>query len=257
MDIKGKRVILTGGASGIGASAVQGLAAAGVRLVVLDIADEAGQAHVAAANDAAGADTASYIHCDVADRTMVDKAFDEAVRVLGGLDTLLHIAGYELTDPAEDITDAHWERMMAVNARGTMNTNQAAFRHLRDTGGSIVNFGSAAGVRGMPGGAAYSASKGAVLAWTRTVAQEWARFNIRVNAVAPGMWTPMYDAHIAPMSPEERVQHDAIMAGVIPLGGKLGTPDTDLTPFLLFMVSDGARFITAQTLAIDGGMLIP
>jgi 2-hydroxycyclohexanecarboxyl-CoA dehydrogenase len=204
-----------------------------------------------------GLEPPHYLHCDVADRAMVDAAFDEAARLLGGLDTLLHIAGFELTEPAELIGDDHWDRMLDVNARGTMNTNQAAFRHLRETRGSIVNFGSAAGVTGMPGGAAYSASKGAVLAWTRTVAQEWGRFGIRVNAIAPGMWTPMYDKHIAKMTPQECEAQDRRMAMMVPLGGKLGNPDTDLTPFLLFMVSDGARFITGQTLAIDGGLLIP
>jgi len=95
MDITGKRVILTGGASGIGASAVRGLVAAGARVVVLDIADEA-----------AGAQNTSYAHCDVADRATVDAAFDEAVRTLGRLDALLHVAGYELTEPAEGIGDS-------------------------------------------------------------------------------------------------------------------------------------------------------
>ncbi|MDB5971412.1 MAG: family oxidoreductase [Hydrocarboniphaga sp.] len=162
-----------------------------------------------------------------------------------------------LLDPAENITEAHWDRMLNINAKGTMFTNQAAFRHLKTKGGHIVNFGSAAGVIGMPGGAAYSASKGAVTSWTRTVAKKWARYNIRVNAVAPGMWTPMYDKHRAQMTPEELKVHDAMLAVMIPLGGKFGNPDTDLAPMLLFLVSDGARFITGQTLAVDGGVLIP
>lgn len=252
MDITGRRVIVTGGASGIGASAVRGLIGAGARIVVLDIADEAARAVIAGS----GGD-AAYLHCDVSDRAQTDAAIDRAVASLGGLDVLLHVAGVELTAPAETIDDAHWDLVMTVNARGTMYANQAAFRHMRASGGSIINFGSAAGVSGMPGGAAYSASKGAVLAWTRTVAQEWARYNIRVNAIAPGMWTPMYDKHLAAMTPEEREAHAKIIAGVIPLGGKFGDPDTDLTPFLLFMCSEGARFITAQTLAVDGGLLIP
>jgi NAD(P)-dependent dehydrogenase (short-subunit alcohol dehydrogenase family) len=96
-----------------------------------------------------------------------------------------------------------------------------------------------------------------VLGWTRTVAKEWARYGITVNALAPGMWTPMYDAHRAKFSPQETAEHDRMMAMMIPLGGRLGDPDRDLAPFLVFMVSDGARFITGQTLAVDGGMLIP
>lgn len=109
MDIIGKRVIVTGGASGIGASAVRGLVAAGTRLVVLDISDEAARANIAAANAAAGAELATYLHCDVAQRGEVDAAIDSAVAALGGLDALMHVAGFELTEPAEEIGDAHWD----------------------------------------------------------------------------------------------------------------------------------------------------
>jgi NAD(P)-dependent dehydrogenase (short-subunit alcohol dehydrogenase family) len=256
MDIDNKRVIVTGGASGIGASAVRAFVAAGARIASLDINDAAGQAVVDVAGKS-GSRNARYYHCDVANRSSVEDAFARAVDGLGGLDALVHVAGFELTDPAETITDEHWERMMEVNARGTFITNQIAFRYLKDRGGSILNFGSAAGVMGMPGGAAYSASKGAVLGWTRTVAKEWARFGITVNAVAPGMATPMYETHRAKFTPEEAAEHDRMIAMLIPLGGKFGQPDRDLAPFLVFMVSDGARFITGQTLAVDGGLLIP
>jgi NAD(P)-dependent dehydrogenase (short-subunit alcohol dehydrogenase family) len=107
----------------------------------------------------------------------------------------------------------------------------------------------------MPGGAHYSASKGAVLAWSRTVAQEWARYNITVNAVAPGIWTLMYEAHRAVMTPEQLAAHDKVMAQAVLIGGKLGDPMRDLAPVITFLVSDGARFITGQTLPVDGGML--
>ena len=256
MDITDRRIIVTGGASGIGASAVRALAAAGAKVASLDINDEAGSG-IARDADAAGPGHVSYLHCDVSKRDQVDRAFDKAVDAFGGLDALIHIAGFELTAPAETIDDAHWDRMMDVNARGTFLTNQAAFRHLQQSGGRILNFASAAGVMGMPGGAAYSASKAAVLGWTRTVAKEWARFRITVNAVAPAMWTPMYDAHRAKFTPEETIAHDQMMAMAVPFGGKLGDPDRDLSGFLAFMVSDGAGFITGQTLAVDGGMLIP
>ncbi len=256
MSIANKRVVITGGASGIGAAAVSALVAAGARVASLDIKEDAGHAIVAAAN-ATGPGEAAFHRCDVSSRADVNRAFGEAADWLGGLDSLLHIAGYELTDPAEEISDEHWTTMMDVNARGTFLTNQAAFALLRDAGGNILNFSSAAGVIGMPGGAAYSAAKAAVLGWTRTVAKEWGRFDIRVNACTPAMWTPMYDAHRAKFTPEETVAHDAMMAMIIPIGGKLGNPALDLAPFLIFMVGDGARFITGQTLSVDGGMVIP
>ncbi len=256
MDITNKRIMLSGGASGIGAAAVSALVAAGARVASLDIKEEAGRV-IADAADRSGPGKAKFFSCDVSVRADVNRAFEQAAQWLGGLDSLVHAAGYELTEPAEVIDDDHWSTMMDVNARGTFHTNQAAFHLLRETGGSILNFSSAAGVIGMPGGAAYSAAKAAVLGWTRTVAKEWGRFGITVNAVAPAMWTPMYDAHRVEFSPEETVAHDAMMAMIIPIGGKLGDPARDLAPFLIFMVSDGARFITGQTLAVDGGMLIP
>lgn len=208
--------------------------------------------------EAAGS-RAYYFHCDVSRRDEVDKAFDAAVGALGGLDAIIHAAAIEITGPAEDMDEAEWDRLFAINARGTLNTNQAAFRHWREQGqgGHIINFASSAGVIGMPGGAGYSATKAAVLGWTRTAAKEWGRYDIRVNAICPAMWTPMYDAHRAAFSERELAEHDQMMRMIIPIGGKLGDPEADLVPFLLFMVSDGSRFITGQTLAVDGGMMIP
>lgn len=256
MQLSGKRLIVTGTAGGIGASALRGLVAAGARLAALDVNDEAGRAEVARANVGASGE-ARYFHCDIRERAEVDRIVAQAVAWLGGLDGLVNIAGVERAAPAEAIVEADWDLIFDVNARGTLNTNQAVFPHLREKGGRILNFGSAAGVMGLPGCAHYSAAKAAVLGWTRTVAKEWGRHGISVNAAAPGMWTPMYDAHRARMDQDALRAHDAMMAGLIPLGGKLGDPDRDMTPFVVFMMSDGACFITGQTLAVDGGLMIP
>lgn len=271
MNLDNKRVIVTGCASGIGASALKALVAAGARVVGMDVADAAGQAVVDTlpendandANDAStratgasGAGKAQYRHCDVSRRDQVQQAFDAAVQWLGGLDALVNVAGIERKSAAEDILQADWDLMFDVNARGTLNTNQAAFGHLREHGGRIVNFASAAGVMGVPGLAHYSAAKAAVLGWTRTAAKEWGRHNITVNAVAPGMWTPMYEHFRSRLDTAQLQAHDAMMAGQIPLGGRLGDPDRDMAPVLVFLVGDGARFITGQTLAVDGGLMI-
>jgi NAD(P)-dependent dehydrogenase (short-subunit alcohol dehydrogenase family) len=120
----------------------------------------------------------------------------------------------------------------------------------------IINFGSGAGIRGQRGSAHYAAAKGAVMAWTRTVAQEWAPHGISVNSIVPAMWTPMYDAHRARMSPEQLAVHDLTMRHVIPLGGRLGDPDRDMAPVLVFLAGDGARFMTGQAIAVDGGMIM-
>src|SRR5579875_2975990 len=242
MLLAGRRIIVTGGASGIGAATALAYVREGARVAVLDI-DDAGGQRVAAEAGAA----ACYEPCDVADR---------AVAWLGGLDALVHAAGVERAAPAEEITEADWDLVLGVNAKGTLFTNQAAFRHLRARGGRIINFGSAAALRGQRGGAHYAAAKAAVLAWTRTAAQEWARYGITVNAILPAMWTPMYEAYRARLSPEELAMHDLGLQHAIPLGGRLGDPARDLAPLMVFLAGDGARFITGQAFCVDGGMVM-
>ncbi|MFK4059535.1 MULTISPECIES: SDR family oxidoreductase [unclassified Brevundimonas] len=246
-----KKIIVTGAARGIGASATRALAAAGAMVTGLDLSGPP-------------ADTAqsppssvfAYETCDVSSRVSTRAAVDRAVAAMGGLDVLIHAAGVQRYTPAEAITDEEWELVVGVNARGTMIANQAVFPHLKDRGGRILNFASAAGALGLRGCAHYAASKGAVLAWTRTIAQEWGPYGISVNAIAPGMWTPMYDATRAGMTPEQLEAHDRGMAMMIPLGGRLGDPDADMAPVLVFLASDASRFITGQTLAVDGGLMM-
>ncbi|MBT9475166.1 SDR family NAD(P)-dependent oxidoreductase [Polaromonas sp.] len=256
MNVLNKRVIVTGSSSGIGASALKALTAAGAKVVGMDLNDEAGHSIAATASEA-GPGQAHYLRCDVSQRQEVEAAFGAAVRQLGGLDVLVNIAGVERKSPAESISQEDWDLMFDVNARGTLNTNQAAFTHLRERGGQIINFASAAGVMGVPGLAHYSASKAAVLGWTRTAAKEWGKYGITVNAVAPAMWTPMYEKFRERLDGVQLKAHDDMMAGLIPLGGRLGDPDHDMAPVLLFLVSDAAHFITGQTLAVDGGLMIP
>jgi NAD(P)-dependent dehydrogenase (short-subunit alcohol dehydrogenase family) len=251
MLLERKRIIVTGGASGIGAATVRSYVREGARVVSLDINDVDGERVVA---DAEG--PATFIHCDVANRHQVFEVFARAVNLLGGLDVMANVAGVERRTPAEDIPDGEWDLIFGVNVKGTLYTNQAAFRHMRTDGGRIINFGSGAGIRGQVGSAHYSASKGAVMSWTRTVAQEWAKYNITVNSVVPAIWTPMYDAYRARMSEQERMIHDMAMQHVIPLGGKLGDPDGDAAPVMVFLASDLSHFMTGQCFAVDGGMIM-
>jgi len=204
--LEGKRIVVTGGASGIGKAAVRAFAAQRARLAVFDVADEAGE-RVA---QEAGAHV-EYYHCDVSDRAQVAGAFAAATRFLEGLDALVHAAAIERAGPVEQPDDETCRRVMDVNFGGTVYTNLTALGYLRANGGGrIVNFGSAAGVIGQPGASYYAASKGAVMAWTRNVAQEWARFGITVNAVAPVMDTPMYRANRERLTPEEQRALDRI-----------------------------------------------
>jgi NAD(P)-dependent dehydrogenase (short-subunit alcohol dehydrogenase family) len=255
MQLSGRRVIVTGGARGIGAASVRAFVAEGATVASLDVLDDAG-GQVADEAAEKGPGSALYRHCDVTDRGEVDEAFAEVVATFGGLDVLANIAGVEGSARAEDITDEEWDRVFAVNVKGTLYTNQAAYRAMRGNaaGGRIINVGSDAGLGPSPNGSHYSASKGAVMSWTRAAAAEWGRDNITVNALVPAMWTPMYDEFRAHMTPQDLAAHDAAMAAVIPLGGRLGDPDRDVGPVMVFLAGDGSRFITGQLISVNGGL---
>jgi NAD(P)-dependent dehydrogenase (short-subunit alcohol dehydrogenase family) len=251
MLLQDKRIVVTGGANGIAAATVRAYAREGATVWSLDVADDKGKAVATEAGP-----RVTYRHCDIARREQVFAVIDEAAAAMGGLDALANVAAVERGTPAEDIPDAEWDLVFTVNVKGTLYTNQAAFRHLKVEGGVIINFGSGAGIRGQRGSAHYSASKGAVMSWTRTVAQEWAQYGIRVNSVVPAIWTQMYDEYRSRMSEQERTIHDMAMAHVIPLGGKLGNPDRDAAPVMVFLASDLSRFITGQVIPVDGGMVM-
>ncbi|MDN5916558.1 MAG: SDR family oxidoreductase [Pseudonocardia sp.] len=254
-SLPGVRVLVTGGASGMGAGVVAAFVREGGAVVSCDVADDAGT-EIAAKAAAAGPGTAEFVHADVTYQESVDTAFDRAAELLGGLDVLVHAAGIAPGTPAEQIPLAEWQKVMAINATGTFLTNQAAYRHLHATGGRILNFASAAGVIGLRNKAHYSASKGAVLAWTRTVAQEWGHTGITVNCIAPAISTPMYATTRASMTPEQLAAHDTHMAAQMPIDGRLGEVDRDLVPLMVFLAGPGSRFITGQIFAVDGGAMM-
>lgn len=248
--IEGRRIIVTGGASGMGEGIVRAFPHLGARVVSMDIEAAAGGA---IARDAGAA---AFVPVDVTDKASVDAAVEEAVAVLGGLDVLIHAAGSAPAAPAAEITLDHWNRVMLLNATGTLLMNQAVFPHLREQGGCILNFASAAGVQGYPNKAAYAAAKGAVVAWVRSIAVEWGRYGIAVNAVAPAIWTPMYDRTRSEMTPDQLAEHDRRMAAAVPLGGRLGDVQKDFVPVMAFLASEGAHFMTGQVIPIDGGTLM-
>lgn len=247
--LEGRRIIVTGGASGMGEGMVRALPGLGARVASLDLNADRG-ARIASEAGAA------FFAVDVSDEASVDAAIAEAVKALNGLDVLIHAAGIAPGAPAESILIGQWHRALAVNATGTFLTNQAVFPHLKEHGGAIINFASSAGVKGYPGKAAYAAAKGAVVAWVRSIATEWGRYNIRVNAIAPTIWTPMYDETRASMRDDQLAAHDAALKIAIPIGGKLGNIERDLMPVIAFMASEGAHFMTGQIVPVDGGALM-
>lgn len=253
MELKGKRIIVTGSARGMGAATVRSYVKAGADVVAMDITDDTGQAAAAAA-DGAGPGSAAYMHIDVADKKSVQDVFAAAVERLGGLDVLAHPAAIQRPASASDVSVADWDLMFAVNVRGTMLTNQAAYHYMKAAGGgSIINFGSISGLRQEISAAAYSAAKGAVHSWTRTAAGTWGMDKVRVNAILPAIATPMYDEAIARLDEEQLTGHFWQNLSTIALGHEYGDPDRDLGPVMVFFASDASRFITGQLIPVDGG----
>jgi NAD(P)-dependent dehydrogenase (short-subunit alcohol dehydrogenase family) len=253
LDLQGKRIIVTGAARGMGAATVRAYVAAGANVIAMDVTDDTGQAVVAEARGN-GPGTADYLHVDIADRDSVESAFAEAVKRLGGLDVLAHPAAIQRSSDAGNVSVEDWDLMFAVNVRGTMLTNQVAWRYMKECGGgSIINFGSISGQRPEPTAAAYSAAKGAVHSWTRTAAGTWGADKVRVNAILPAMATPMYQEAMARSNEAQRTASYWRNRESIALGQEYGDPDRDLGPVMVFLASDASRFITGQLIPVDGG----
>ncbi|MGX1480243.1 UNVERIFIED_CONTAM: NAD(P)-dependent dehydrogenase (short-subunit alcohol dehydrogenase family) [Streptomyces canus] len=251
MTVQDKRIIVTGSSRGIAAAAIASFARAGARVAALGISDEPGRA-LAEKITSEGPGTVSYFHADVSDKSGVTTAV-AAAEELGGVDALVNVAGNEMGAPAEGISEEDWDRVFAVNAKGTFLTAQAVFPYLRENGGTIINFGSDAALIPYPNGAHYSASKGAVLSLTRTLAAEWGRHGIRVNSVDPVIWTGMYDGYRARMTEEDSRPTTPSTPARSRWEASCVTRTPTLAPVLNFLVSDSSRFITGQIISVNGG----
>ncbi|GAQ09172.1 levodione reductase [Aspergillus lentulus] len=206
-SLKGKCIIITGGARGIGAAGARLLASQGAKLAIFDIRDDLGYT-VAKEISSTSAAQAKYYPVDVSKKADISDAVSSAVRYLGGVHCFLHAAGIGHQSPCEDLTEDEVNRMVDVNLKGTIYANQAVFPYMKKSGGSILNVGSDTGLDTFPGLAHYSASKGAVHSFTRTIAKEWGSYNIRVNALLPAAWTDLVEEHMSKMSPDESHQLD-------------------------------------------------
>lgn len=233
--------VVTGGASGIGAATVALLAAQGERVVVLDRA--APEASSAIANG-----RVQHIACDLAREDAVVQAFARIAREHGRVHGLVNSAGVESRHLLADMTLDAWDRVIDINLRGTMLCVREA-APLMSAGAAIVNVASIAGKRmSYSGDSAYTASKGAVLAFTRHMAFELAGQGIRMNAVCPGpTLTPMIHRSLS----AERIE---AVAQAVPLGRWVS--GHDVAQAIAFLLSPAAAMVTGSTLDIDGGMLI-
>jgi NAD(P)-dependent dehydrogenase (short-subunit alcohol dehydrogenase family) len=231
-DLAGRVALVTGGASGIGAATVALLRARGATVVAADLAGGDG-----------------IVSLDVTDEAAVDALVADVVAENGHLDLAANVAGTSGTyaDVADSAT-ADWRRTLAVNLDGVYFALRAELQAMRTAGrGSIVNVASSAGRMGVPGLAAYSASKHAVIGLTKSAALEVARHGIRVNAVCPGsVRTPMLRAFAGDEEQLEKMGRRAPM-------GRLGEPH-EIAEAIVWLLSDAAGFVTGNALSPDGGV---
>ncbi|MBQ6833376.1 MAG: SDR family oxidoreductase [Lachnospiraceae bacterium] len=257
MQLKGKKIIVTGGTKGIGAATVRIYVREGAQVVFCGTNDERGNAVAEQANAQPGVEGhATYMRCDISDKAAVDEFFAKAKEILGGLDVLANVAGVESNAAAEAYTLEQMQFLMNINMYGTVYTNQAAYKIFKETGveGSIINYASDVALMGMPNGAMYAASKGAVLSWTRSIAMEWGiESNVRANCVNPTIKTAMYEEWLRTVDPAVREMHLAGLKRRYPIDGAMGDADRDCAPIMVFLASEGSRYINGQVFCVNGG----
>ena len=245
MSLTGRVVLVTGGAQGIGAAVADAMAEAGASVAIGDSnGDGAAETAGRVAKEHGGRTLG--VTMDITSRTSVDAAMVEIERELGPLAVVVNNAGIDIIKPFVESTPDEWERIIAVNLVGTLHVCQSALTGMIERNdGAIVNFASDAARVGSSGEAVYSATKGGIVAFSKTLARETARYGIRVNCICPG---PTDTALLAQFDQKLR---DAL-ARSIPMR-RVAEPD-DIAPTAVFLAGDGARYITGQTISVSGGL---
>jgi len=245
-SLQGRRVLITGGATGIGEAFVTRFAEQGAMVAFFDIQDDAGD-RLAASLAASGHAKPLYMHCDMTDLEAVSASVAQAIASMGGLDVLINNAGNDQRHTVEEVTPEFWDRTMAVNLRHQFFVTQAALPALRQSGvGSIIHMSSIAWLIPSVGVPVYVTAKAAIVGLSRTLAHEVGKDNVRVNAILPGaivtekqrrLWlTPEYSAEI--------LANQALKRHLYP---------DEVVRLALFLAADDSSGITGQSHIVDGG----
>ena len=257
MILNGKVALVTGAASGIGAACARMLAEAGANVVAADI--NAAGAQTTADQITAFQRKAVAVAADVGDLGQIDAMVKQALAAFGQIDILVNNAGVTRRADIMDLTEADWDRIHRVNAKGVFFCLQRVAREMIPRrSGRIINIASIAG-KGYAGtsNAAYAASKGAVISLTRTASQQLAKYDINVNSVCPGVTkTALSEANLSVRAQEQGIsvaEMEKKRAEAIPLG-RANDPE-DIAALAVFLATPGARNITGQNYNVDGGII--
>jgi 2-hydroxycyclohexanecarboxyl-CoA dehydrogenase len=250
MNFEGKSVIVTGGARGIGRAIVDAFAAAGADVVISDL--RCAEAKTAALNVIETHHRrAIAVQTDVTNHDDVERMRDRALNEFGNVDVLVNCAGWDRLQPFIKTSPDLWQKILSINFLGVANTCHAVLPAMVERKqGTIVNISSDTGRVGSFGEAIYASSKAAITAFSKTLAREHARDNIRVNVVSPGLCdTPLIDE----MKQDEfTAKILSSIVNFIPLK-RLGKPE-EIAPLVLFLASDAASYITGQVYSVNGGL---
>jgi len=246
-SLKNKVAIVLGGTSGIGQAIARGFAKAGATTIASS-RDRERVAAQAKEIEALGSKTLR-IPSDVQDRASLQNLCDETVLVFGQVDILMVTSGTLKKMPSVDIPDEDWDRIVDINLNGTFRANQVFGRQMiKQQSGAIINTCSMTSFVSFNEVASYAASKGGVLLLTRSLGCEWAKHNVRVNAIAPGVFRTPLNSKVLDLP-----ERSAAIAARTPMG-RVGNVE-ELVGAAIFLASDAASFVTGETIAVDGGFL--
>ncbi|MEQ1419615.1 glucose 1-dehydrogenase [Acinetobacter indicus] len=248
--LKDKVVIVTGGAGGIGSATCRRLAEEGAKVAIFDMNMTAAEQLVQEINQQNG--QALAVQCDITNHNTVEQAVQQVESQLGPVDGLVNNAGWDIFKPFVKTNPQEWDKLIQINLVGMLNMHFAVLKGMveRNTG-SIVNIASDAARVGSSGEAVYAACKGGLLSFSKTLAREHSRHNIKINVICPGPTDTALLAGVTEGASNPEKLREAFIRS-IPLG-RLGQPE-DLASAIAFFLSEDASFITGQVLSVSGGL---
>ena len=247
VKLSGKTAVVTGGAGGIGRAVTRVFVREGARVLFVDVDDDRGRALEAELTGTGG--EAKFLQTDISRRESAEQIRDAAVAAFGGIDILVNNAHASRQAPLLEHTPEMFELSFGTGFYPTVHLMQACYPQLKQARGSVVNFGSGSALDGMPTQTSYAAAKEAIRALSRVAANEWAADGIRVNVVCPFAATEGVQAW-----QQAFPDRAAAAAAKVPLQ-RIGDPETDIAPVVVFLASDDSKYMTGQTLMADGGSI--